>query len=248
MCYGSSPYDARAHPRAGIPRRAAALLACAITADGKALDSNLPVITVDVWSAVNAVPKAKVVLQGGGPPDEPFSKGDFEALRPGRTIEIHAGYGGTTDTIFSGIVVAQGIEVTGDGPPRVVVDASGDTVAASQTMTAEPAFVAKYGESILTFEAALDQQMSRHSGIRGQVTFQGSALARPGSLIDIAGVGGPFDGRVLVRAVHHDIGQGQWKTRAEFGTARQARQNPPRWLPPRRQLRPSRSRAFSAAS
>ncbi len=72
---------------------------------------------------------------------------------------------------------------------------------------------------MLTFRADVDLQGTRQAGMRGQVSFQGAATARPGSLIEIDGVGEPFNGRVLVRAVHHDIGQGQWTTRAEFGAA-----------------------------
>ncbi len=103
-------------------------LACAITADGKPLDSRLLVIGVDVWSAVNAVPRARIALQGGAPPDDPFSPTAFGALRPGAPIEIRAGYGAAPDAIFSGIVVAQGVELASDEPARVIVDAAGRAV------------------------------------------------------------------------------------------------------------------------
>ncbi len=101
---------------------------CEISAGGKPLDGRLLVIGVDVWSGVNAVPNARVVLQGGAPPDELYSPGDFKALEPGNTIEIRAGYGASPDTIFSGIVVTQGIELAADGPARMFVDAAGHAV------------------------------------------------------------------------------------------------------------------------
>jgi phage protein D len=105
-----------------------ALLTVEIIADGKALDGHLQVFGVDVWSAVNAVPNAKVVLLAGTPPDEPFPPKDFEALQPGKPIEIRAGYDATPTAIFSGVVVAHGIELAGDGTARVVVDAAGHAV------------------------------------------------------------------------------------------------------------------------
>src|SRR5262245_21998855 len=97
------------------------LLTFEITADRKALGSQLQVIGADVWSAANAVPKAKVVLLATGTlPDEPFSPKDFEALQPGKPIEIRAGYDGATTSIFSGVVVANGIELAADSTAKVV--------------------------------------------------------------------------------------------------------------------------------
>jgi len=53
--------------------------------------------------------------------------------------------------------------------------------------------------------------------IRGWMRFQGSALAKVGSLIEVAGVGARFDGMVFVCAVKHEIEQGHWITTVDFG-------------------------------
>ena len=55
--------------------------------------------------------------------------------------------------------------------------------------------------------------------IRGRMKFQGSAKARVGELIELAGVGNRFNGKVLVTAVQHDISEGNWITEVEFGLA-----------------------------
>lgn len=55
--------------------------------------------------------------------------------------------------------------------------------------------------------------------IRGSMSFQGSALAVPGSLIELKGVGARFSGNVFVSAVEHQIVAGNWITRVEFGMA-----------------------------
>ena len=264
------------------------LLIISITADGRPLDSNLNVIGVEVQSAVNAVPKAKIVLQGGTLTDGPFSPNDFDALQPGKTIEIRAGYDAKTDAIFSGIVVAQGIEL-GDGPAIVVVETAGHAVtmtAARKTevftavtdgalvgrlistsgLTADvgnttvvhdavvqndatdwdfivlraamngmvvttddatvtvkaadttqpPVLVVMYGESMIAFKAEIDTRPSSATA-HGQVTFQGSALSRPGSTIELSGVGGRFNGCMFISAVHHDIADGRWTTAVTFG-------------------------------
>lgn len=55
--------------------------------------------------------------------------------------------------------------------------------------------------------------------IRGRMKFQGSARARPGTLIELEGVGDHFNGDVFVSSVTHQIEEGNWITEAEFGLA-----------------------------
>ncbi len=53
--------------------------------------------------------------------------------------------------------------------------------------------------------------------LRGQVRFQGSALAEPGKLIKLEGVGKRFNGDMYISAVRHEIRDGNWISEAEFG-------------------------------
>ncbi len=53
--------------------------------------------------------------------------------------------------------------------------------------------------------------------IRGHATFQGSAKAKIGALVELKGVGNRFNGNVLVTAVRHHIKSGDWLTEIEFG-------------------------------
>ena len=65
--------------------------------------------------------------------------------------------------------------------------------------------------------AKAQQLKSGLSRLRGQMRFQGSALARVGKLIELAGVGDRFNGSVFVTGVTHQIEDGNWTTEAEFG-------------------------------
>ncbi|MFM9969262.1 MAG: type VI secretion system tip protein VgrG [Burkholderiales bacterium] len=67
--------------------------------------------------------------------------------------------------------------------------------------------------------AKAQQIKSALARVRGRMKFQGSALAKAGSLIELAGVGARFNGKVFVSAVHHDIADGDWITEVEFGLA-----------------------------
>jgi len=55
--------------------------------------------------------------------------------------------------------------------------------------------------------------------IRGRMSFQGSAMAKVGELVELEGVGARFSGKVLVSGITHEIGDGNWLTEAEFGMA-----------------------------
>jgi Rhs element Vgr protein len=61
------------------------------------------------------------------------------------------------------------------------------------------------------------------SRIRGTMKFQGSELAVPGGLIELAGIGERFNGDVYVGAVRHLIEDGNWLTEVDFGLE-------PEWL------------------
>lgn len=53
--------------------------------------------------------------------------------------------------------------------------------------------------------------------VRGSMAFQGSALALPGTMIDLKGVGTRFSGKVFVSSVEHHIADGNWITDVDFG-------------------------------
>lgn len=55
--------------------------------------------------------------------------------------------------------------------------------------------------------------------VRGRMRFQGSALAKPGTLAKLAGVGKRFEGDTWLSAVTHTLADGDWITEAEFGMA-----------------------------
>ena len=341
-----------------------ALFTFEIKVDGRAIDSSLQVVSVDTWSAVNEIPRARIVLYDGSPSEGTFPVSNLHTFLPGELIEISAGYGGTVNAIFSGIVIAHRIEITGNAASTLVVEVAdaaikmtvsrnttvfekvtdtdliGQLISASglskdvgTSATAHEAVVqydatdwdmmvlraemngmvvtvdagkvtvkqpdtsqspllqVAYGESILDLWAEMDavrqlpqsaikscawdsatqrllesgpgsvpvSEAGNHSSdelakvcgvgtfarvtgaflgkddlrswasaellrsrlakIRGSVRFQGSALAKPGSMITLTGVGERFSGNVFVSAVHHDVRRGRWFTTVDFGLA-----------------------------
>jgi uncharacterized protein involved in type VI secretion and phage assembly len=93
-------------------------------------------------------------------------------------------------------------------------------------LDATPRLEVTYGQDLREFSAELDpgEQWSRVDGsgaglprIRGRMKFQGSAMVKPGDLVELAGLGTRFNGKVFVGAVRHEIGDGDWTTGVEFG-------------------------------
>ena len=65
--------------------------------------------------------------------------------------------------------------------------------------------------------AEAQQVKSGLARIQGRMKFQGSAKAKAGTLVELAGVGNRFNGNVFVSAVSHDLSNGNWTTEVEFG-------------------------------
>lgn len=60
----------------------------------------------------------------------------------------------------------------------------------------------------------LKKQLSK---ARGRVGFEGFADIKPGSVISLQGLGDRMNGNVFVSGIRHEIGNGTWKTDAQFG-------------------------------
>jgi len=345
------------------PQQAAGALASfTISANGTPIDSSWQVVSIDVWTGVNKLPKARLVLSDGSASSEDFPISDSATLIPGVKLTIALGYDGQETTVFAGVIYRQGLDVTQNVASRLVVEATDEamkmtlarhnalyenvtdsdligklignaglgksviatatkqdvivqyystdwdlmviraqlngmvvTVDAGKVTVAppdtrrSPVLTVTFGDSMLDFQAEMDaatqysdsaiqsfawdpanqtlaksgkatasvsepgnissaelakvfgitqfpQQTggsldsteltswssadllkSKLSKIRGTTTFQGSALAKTGCMITLAGVGGRFNGNYYVSAVHHSLCDGFWRTSTALG-------------------------------
>jgi uncharacterized protein involved in type VI secretion and phage assembly len=94
----------------------------------------------------------------------------------------------------------------------VVVATDGTVKVGPPDLGSEPALLITYGTDLQEFKADVD---ARHTC--GRLKFRGSALAKVGGLIELAGVGKRFNGKVFVTGLTHRIHDGVWRTEAEFG-------------------------------
>jgi len=69
----------------------------------------------------------------------------------------------------------------------------------------------------LTAWAKAQQTKAALSRIRGRVSFQGSALVKPGLVLELTAAGKHFNGSILATQVTHTLSDGNWVTEVEFG-------------------------------
>jgi Rhs element Vgr protein len=101
----------------------------AISANGSALDSSIQVVSIDVWTGVNRLPRARLVITDGSAADETFPISETAALIPGATLTIALGYGSTQTQIFSGVIQRHGLEANVNSPSLLVVEATDKAMA-----------------------------------------------------------------------------------------------------------------------
>jgi phage protein D len=117
----------------------------------------------------------------------------------------------------------------------LLVNVDGDTVSVQPPrVDAAAALTLTWGVDLIYFDVGIDAGLPQArqvpdeganavqvklapAHLRGRASFQGSALARPGASIELAGLGSRFGGNVLLSSVEHELEDGDWITRAEFG-------------------------------
>lgn len=92
-----------------------------ILSGGKAMDSTYQLLSIDVRREVNRIPRAELRLADGSIAKQRFEISDTRFFEPGAEVEIKLRYEGQEDkTVFKGLVVRQGVEVSRDGSVLVV--------------------------------------------------------------------------------------------------------------------------------
>lgn len=83
----------------------------AVLIDGNVIPDTFKVLSASVSRELNRIPSASVQLLDGEAATQTFAASDTDHFVPGKTIEIRLGYKGQTQTVFSGIVVANRVRV-----------------------------------------------------------------------------------------------------------------------------------------
>lgn len=94
-----------------------------LTVGGKQLERDAyPIVSLTVDKTINKIPWAKVVIYDGDPAQQEFPIVDSNALTIGSDIIIKAGYDGSEQPIFQGVIVKQAIQARSHAAPVLILD------------------------------------------------------------------------------------------------------------------------------
>lgn len=93
-----------------------------ISSEGSPISDSFRVISLLVSKKVNKIPYAQITFLDGDMPNGDFPLSNQDVFKPGKSITIEAGYGQNTETIFEGIVIKHGIQITGSNASALVVE------------------------------------------------------------------------------------------------------------------------------
>src|SRR5882757_2702084 len=93
-----------------------ATLLYTIQVNGSPIKDFYPVLTVDIHHEINKISYAEITMIDGDEESSSFPISDSNDLIPGNELSITAGYSGEDEkTIFTGIIVKQGLQLDADG-------------------------------------------------------------------------------------------------------------------------------------
>ncbi|MEL6452332.1 MAG: type VI secretion system tip protein VgrG [Pseudomonadota bacterium] len=86
-----------------------------IKVDGKALDDAIFVTEIEVETAVNRLPHARICIADGSAREEVFAASNSGDFLPGKRIEVALGYNAKTQPVFAGVIRSHSVRMGADG-------------------------------------------------------------------------------------------------------------------------------------
>jgi hypothetical protein len=89
-----------------------------ILSAGQTMDATYELLALDISKEVNRIPTAQLVLLDGDAARQGFAISDSDFFEPGKPVEIKLRYEDAPAqeaTVFSGVVVGQGVESSAQG-------------------------------------------------------------------------------------------------------------------------------------
>ncbi len=93
-----------------------------ISSEGEAISDEYRLISVTICKKINKIPYAILKFADGDMPNGDFPLSNTDIFKPGKGITIEAGYDQETSSIFEGIVIKHGIEISGANSSMLIVE------------------------------------------------------------------------------------------------------------------------------
>ncbi|MEA3046055.1 MAG: hypothetical protein QOJ53_387 [Sphingomonadales bacterium] len=138
-----------------------------LTANRTEIENDL-IVSIEIWSQANRIPRARIVLLDGDADDGKFPLGEGDAFVPGSDVTIAAGYDADSDLIHAGVVLRHEVRIVPHGRAQLVVETAAPllkmTLARHSAVTQKASdakiissLVSANGGTVGTNDAATDQ-------------------------------------------------------------------------------------------
>ncbi|MBB1199758.1 type VI secretion system tip protein VgrG [Enterobacteriaceae bacterium 89] len=133
-----------------------------ISVGGKAIDSSIGIVAIHVDYKINHIATAEITISDGDMASQCFDVSDADTFKPGAAISISAGYAGDENTIFEGIIISHGIEITADNSTFLNVVCKDKAIALT---------IARHSQCFLaqSDSAIISSLINKHAGITSTV-------------------------------------------------------------------------------
>jgi len=91
--------------------RAGNVVSLTVNIEGTQLPTTVPILALEIVSEANRVPYARLRIGDGDSARGDFTRSSGQLFVPGNKIDVLAGYNGSSDPVFSGVVVSQRLVV-----------------------------------------------------------------------------------------------------------------------------------------
>lgn len=186
-----------------------------VTVNGEPINPTYQIQLVDVSLVADALVVASFNILDGGP--DGFVVSGDPALLPGNTVEISLGYSGDVVKVFTGVIVAQSLNINNVQAGILSITCESPSVIAADKTKGEPVLTFTYGTDIISLSTHLKRAVDNSLSVRGDINFQGNSAAVPGNHIQIEGIANNIKGMHNVVRVHHVLSNGNWVTSITFG-------------------------------
>lgn len=97
------------------------LVTYTIKVEGAKIDDSYLVHSIETYCEINTISYAKITIYDGTPAEGKFEISETATFLPGKEVEIDFGYESKEKPVFKGVIVKQGIQISGEDSSMLIV-------------------------------------------------------------------------------------------------------------------------------
>lgn len=193
-----------------------------IYSEGRSITDTIEVTSIYISQKAGTADEAIISIRDGSSENNfLFEVTDSKTFKIGSHIKIKLGYNSINKTIFEGTVSEQNISISkGESFLKIKCHNANNIREQLFDFTQDPVLKVSYGEDIIDANLSITEQNDTNlSIINGNLTFQGTELAKLNDTIYINNLGQRFSVNSIayISGVRHNMKDGNWITKVYLG-------------------------------